>query len=106
MIATEDTTSTVLVTKTIAPLLIGDRVVMKTPAPDRAAELESLPITEKEQVRELAKKIDDLARESEGRSSAHVDQSGRRVVVNLDEKTDQLYFDSGEAVVKADGIPS
>ena len=105
VIATEDTTSTVLVTKAIAPLLVGDRVAMKTPTPDRAAELESLPITEKEQVRELAKKIDDLARESEGRSSAYVDQSGRRVVVNLDEKTDHLYFDSGEAVVKADGIP-
>ncbi len=104
VVAVEDGTSTAFVTKAIAPVLIGDRVVMKSPT-QAAVDSESLPVTEKEQVRQLAKKIDELARESQGQATMRIDEAGKRVIVSLSDLEDHVYFDSGEAQVQADALP-
>lgn len=107
IVGLEDETATALVTRSVAPLLMGDRLGRRKQAPVAAAgqEVTALPLSEKEQVRQLAKKIDDLAKESNGRASVRLDESGKQVVLSLDELVDHLYFDSGEALVKPEGQP-
>ncbi len=107
IVGLEETTATALVTKAVAPLLMGDRVGKPKQAPDATAsnDLAPLPVTEKEQVRQLVKKIDDLAKDSNGQASLRLEESGKRVVLSLDELVDHLYFDSGEASVKPEGQP-
>lgn len=106
VLAVEDRTATALVTKVVAPVLIGDRVSMKSSAMAQgaaSADVDVLPMTEKEQVRRLAQRIDDLAKESQGHASVRTDDAGKAVVLSLDDLVDHLYFESGEAIVKAEG---
>ncbi len=106
VLAIEDQTATALVTKSLAPVLVGDRVSLQVPGAAQAqaqAQADALPPTEKEQVRRLAQRIDDLAKESSSPAGGRSNAVGQQVVVNLDELVDHLYFDSGDASLKGDG---
>lgn len=106
VLALEDSTSTVLVTKAIAPLLIGDRVGMRTATtPIPIVETPEESRSKKSDVQQLAKKIDDLTRASGGRGSMKVERTGNTVVLSLDDLADRLYFESGEATIKSDFQP-
>jgi chemotaxis protein MotB len=106
VLALEDSTSTVLVTKAIAPLLIGDRVGMRTATtPIPVVEVPDGMPSQRNGVQQLAKKIDELTRTSGGRASMRVEEAGRQIVLSLDNLVDQLYFESGEATIKLDFQP-
>jgi chemotaxis protein MotB len=106
VLALEDSTSTVLVTKAIAPLLIGDRVGMRTATtPIPVVEAPEENPSRKSDVQQLAKKIDDLTRTSGGRASMRVEETGNKIVLSLDDLADRLYFESGEATIKSDFQP-
>ncbi len=107
IVGIEEGTATALVTKAVAPLLMGDRVGKRKQSSVAAAGNDPalLPVNEQEQVRQLVKKIDDLAKDSNGQASLRLEESGKRVVLSLDELVDHLYFDSGEATVKPEGQP-
>lgn len=106
VLALEDSTSTVLVTKAIAPLLIGDRVGMRTATtPIPVVGVPGEVPSRRNDVQQLAKKIDELTRTSGGRASMRVEEAGNKIVLSLDDLADRLYFESGEATIKPDFQP-
>lgn len=106
VLSLEDSTSTVLVTKAIAPLLIGDRVGMRTATmPIPVVERPEDSPSKKSNVQQLAKKIDELTRGSAGPGNITVERTGNTVVLSLDDLADRLNFESGEATVKSDFHP-
>lgn len=106
VLSLEDSTSTVLVTKAIAPLLIGDRVGMRTATtPIPVVEVPEESPSNKSDVQQLARKIDDLTRASGGRAGMQVEQTGNTVVLSVNDLADRLYFESGEAAIKPDFQP-
>lgn len=106
VLSLEDSTSTVLVTKAIAPLLIGDRVGMRTATtPIPVVEVPEESPSKKSDVQQLARKIDDLTRASGGRVGMQMEQTGNTVVLSVNDLADRLYFESGEAAIKPDFQP-
>jgi chemotaxis protein MotB len=106
VLALEDATSTVLVSKAIAPVRIGDRVGMRTATtPIPVVEAPERNLSKKSDVQQLAKKIDDLTRTSGGRASMRVEGTEHKIVLSLDDLADRLYFESGEATIKPDFQP-
>ncbi|MGE3151090.1 MAG: OmpA family protein [Nitrospiraceae bacterium] len=106
VLALEESTSTVLVTKAIAPLLIGDRIGMRTATtPIPVVEVPEETPSKTSDVQRLAKKIDDLTRMSGGRASMRMEESENRIVLSLDDLANRVHFESGEATIKPDFQP-